>query len=203
VKLILVRHGETDLNRDGRILGLTDAPLNATGRSQASAVAAPLAAELPFKMYVSPLARAMETAHIVGDALGITPTPLIGLQEADAGELDGLKASDVQRLYPEFASRWEHNAATAQMPGGESLMEVQTRAWKAVTQLAREHGEVTIVAVTHNFVIGAILCKTLETPLRNFRRLRLDVGSLTRLDLSSSHPRLLSMNDTSHLEAVK
>ena len=88
MKLILVRHGETDLNRDGRILGLTDAPLNATGRSQASAVAAPLSAELPFKMYVSPLARAMETAHIVADALGITPTPLSGLQEADAGELD-------------------------------------------------------------------------------------------------------------------
>ena len=68
MKLILVRHGETDLNRDGRILGLTDAPLNATGRAQARAVAAPLTAELPFKMYTSPLARALETAQIVADA---------------------------------------------------------------------------------------------------------------------------------------
>ena len=203
MKLILVRHGETDLNRDGRILGLTDAPLNATGRGQASAVAAPLAAELPFKMYASPLARALETAQIVADALGVTPTPLTGLQEADAGELDGLRAADARRLYPDFASRWEHDAATAQMPGGESLLQVQERAWKAVTQLACELGEATAVAVTHNFVIRAVLCMALDTPLRNFRRFRLDVGSVTRLDLNRTQPTLLSMNDTSHLAAVE
>ena len=203
MKLILVRHGETDLNREGRILGLTDAPLNATGRSQASAVAAPLAAELPFKMYASPLARALETAQIVAEALGVTPRPLTALQEADAGELDGLRASDARRLYPEFACRWEHDAATAQMPGGESLLQVQVRAWEAVTQLAREDGEETAVAITHNFVIRAILCKALDTPLRNFRRLRLDVGSITRLDLTPSSSTLISMNDTSHLEAVE
>ena len=86
MKLILVRHGETNLNRDGRILGLTDASLNATGRAQARAVATPLAVELPFQMYSSPLVRAVETAQIVTDALEVTATPNSGLQEADAGE---------------------------------------------------------------------------------------------------------------------
>jgi broad specificity phosphatase PhoE len=202
MKLILVRHGETDLNRDGRILGLTDASLNATGRAQARAVATPLAAELPFQMYSSPLVRAVETAQIVTDALEVTATPNSGLQEADAGDLDGLKASETRERFPEFTSRWDRDAATARMPGGESLLQVQQRSWSAVTRLADAHPDETTVAVTHNFVIRAIVCKALGIELRNFRRLRNDLGSITRLDLTQSHGVLLSMNDTSHLRNV-
>ncbi len=203
MKLILVRHGETDLNRGGRILGLTDAPLNATGRAQARAVADPLAAELPFKMYTSPLARALETAQIVADALDVTPAPNSGLQEADAGDLDGLKASEARLRYPDFASRWDRDAATARMPGGESLIQVQERAWRAVTQLADAHPDETAVAVTQNFVIRTIVCKALGIQLSNFRRLRHDLGSITRLDLAPSHGVFLSMNDTSHLRNIE
>ncbi len=199
MRLILVRHGETELNRTGRILGKSDAPLNAAGRAQASANAAALAADLPFALYTSPLVRAVETARIVGDALGVEATPLDDLQEADAGELDGMRASEARRLYPEFYRRWEADASTARMPGGESLSQVQERAWEAVTRLADEHGDGKVVAVTHDFVIRAVLCMALDMPLRSFGRLRADVGSIARLEIGPSYAQVLSINETSQL----
>ena len=71
-----------------------------------------------------------------------------------------------------------------------------------MTRLADAHPDEPTVAVTHNFVIRAIVCKALGIELRNFRRLRNDLGSITRLDLPQSHGVLLSMNDTSHLRNV-
>ena len=202
MRLILVRHGETELNREGRILGTTDVSLNATGRAQARAVAEALLADLPLKMYTSPLARALETAKIISDALGVTPTPLSELQELDAGDLDGLAAAEARARYPEFASRWDRDPGTAQMPGGESLLQVQQRAWVAVTRLMDKHPDDTVVAVTHDFTIKTIVCAALEIALRNFRRLRQSVGSITRLDLTPAHGVLVSMNETWHLQSL-
>ena len=202
MRLILIRHGETELNREGRILGTTDVPLNATGRTQARAVAEALLADLPLKMYTSPLARALETAKIISDALGVTPTPLSELQELDAGDLDGLAAAEARARYPEFASRWDRDPGTAQMPGGESLLQVQQRAWVAVTRLMDKHPDDTVVAVTHDFTIKTIVCAALEIALRNFRRLRQSVGSITRLDLTPAHGVLVSMNETWHLRSL-
>ena len=201
MRLILVRHGETELNREGRILGTTDVPLNATGQAQARAVAKALMADLPVKMYTSPLARALETAKIISDALGVTPTPVSELQELDAGHLDGLAAAEARARYPEFASRWDRDPGTAQMPGGESLLQVQHRAWVAVTRLMDKHPDDTVVAVTHDFTIRTIVCAALDIALRNFRRLRQSVGSITRLDLTPAHGVLVSMNETWHLQS--
>ena len=83
MRLILVRHGETQLNRDGRIQGINDDPLNSTGRAQARAVAEPLHRDLPFVLYSSPVARALETARIISGILHVQATPLEGLKEAD------------------------------------------------------------------------------------------------------------------------
>ena len=199
MKLILVRHGETQPNKDGRILGVGDAPLNTRGRAQARAVAGALEEYLPFRLYTSPVARAMETAEAIAAALKVPRMPLDALAEADAGELEGLTGKEMRERYPDFARRWAEDSGTARMPGGESLVEVQERAWRAVQGLLDEHPEDTIVAVTHNFTIQTIVSKMLGMPLGNARALRLDVGSITRLDLSRSHGVLGSLNETSHL----
>ena len=197
--LILVRHGETRLNRAGRILGLCDLPLNETGRAQADALARALRSALPFRLYTSPVARAVETAQAISSTLRVPANPLEGLAEADAGELEGLTGGEMRARFPEFARRWDEDPATATMPGGESLAQVQCRAWSAVQRLLADHETETVVAVTHNFAIQAVLCGALEMPLRNFRRLRQDVGSISRLELTGSSSSLLSLNDTSHL----
>ena len=90
MRLVLVRHGETDLNRQGRVQGLNAHPLNALGRAQAGAIAEAVAADMPFDLYASPVPRALETASVVAGRLGVSVTRLDPVREADAGELVGL-----------------------------------------------------------------------------------------------------------------
>ena len=135
MKLILVRHGETQLNKDALIQGINSVPLNGAGRSHAQAIASALARDLPFELYTSPLTRALETAQIIFKTVGVAPKPLRELEEADAGELEGLTREEMRRRYPEFVKRWAEDSGTAQMPGGESLLQVQERAWWAITEI--------------------------------------------------------------------
>ncbi len=195
-----MRHGETHLNRDGRIQGVNDTSLDELGRSQARAVAKALSRDLPFHLFASPIARARETAQIISQALGVPSNTIAEFREADAGELEGLTGAEMRERYPEFAERWAEDSGTAQMPGGESLAEVQDRAWRAVSRISQVHGEGTVVVVSHNFVIQTIVCKVLEAPLRNSRRIRQDLGSIARLDLSGSQWTVASLNETAHLE---
>ena len=200
MRLILVRHGETHLNRDGRIQGINDTSLDDLGRSQARAVAKALSRDLPFQLYASPIARARETAQIISRALRVPLKTVAEFREADAGELEGLTGAEMRERYPEFAERWAEDSGTAQMPGGESLAEVQDRAWQAVSRISQAHGEGTVVVVSHNFVIQTIVCKVLEAPLRHSRRIRQDLGSIARLDLIGSQWTVASLNETAHLE---
>jgi probable phosphoglycerate mutase len=88
------------------------------------------------------------------------------------------------------------------MPGGETLAEVQARAWGAVERMRAAHPDGTVVAVTHNFVILTLLCRALGLPLSHFRRLRQALAARTVLDVRESGSALLQLNDVSHLIAA-
>ena len=199
MRLILARHGETQWNVDGLIQGANGHSLTDRGVGQARALAAALAGDVPFVLYTSPLARAVETSAIISEAAGLTAVRIEGLEEADAGELTGLSGHQMRERYPEFSALWDADPGTAQMPGGESLLQVQERAWKAVTALGTRHGEATVVAVTHHFTIHSIVCRILDVPLGSLSRLRVDLGSVTRLELSKGSEALVSLNETGHL----
>lgn len=198
-KLILVRHGETLLNREGRVQGLSDAPLSDFGKAQARAVADALAPDAPFHLYASPLSRAAQTARPIADAHGVVPTTVADLREADVGDLDGLTIAQVRERYPDFMRRWAEDAGEVTMPGGESLREVRCRAWRAVRDLVASHPDATTVAVTHNFVIQAVLSAALRVPLDNARRIRQQPGCMTRLEFAAGRISLVSSNETWHL----
>ena len=198
--LILVRHGETEVNRLGRIQGAGHAPLNASGRRQAMAVARGLAPDAPFALYSSPLRRAVQTAQAISDRTGIHVVREEDLSEMDVGDFDGLSGPQLRKLFPGVMRMWDHNPAEAVMPGGESLSVVRDRAWRAVLELARCHAAETVVAVTHNFTIQTILCTALDMPLNSSRKLRVDLGSITRLHISGSRVTQHSVNETWHLK---
>ena len=198
-KLILVRHGETLLNREGRVQGLSDAPLSELGKAQARAVADALASDAPFHLYSSPLSRAVQTARPIADAHGVIPTTVADLREADVGELDGLTIAQIRESYPDFMHRWAEDAGEVTMPGGESLRDVRCRAWPVVRDLAARHRDATTVAVTHNFVIQAVLSAALSAPLDNARRMRQQPGCITRLEFAAGRVLLVSSNETWHL----
>ena len=202
MNLILVRHGETQLNKEGRIQGVNDLPLTTTGRSQARALAKALAEDEPFWLYTSSLPRASETCRIVSETLQVSAAEVEGLREADVGRLEGLTGQEMRQQYPEFARRWNRDSGATQIPGGESLLQVQQRAWLAVKDLMEKHPDDTVVAVTHNFVMQTIICKVLDMPLHRAQRLRQELGSIARLDIGHSQDVLVSLNETWHLSSL-
>ncbi|MFQ6019590.1 MAG: histidine phosphatase family protein, partial [Dehalococcoidia bacterium] len=154
MRLILVRHGETDANARRLALGRADVPLNARGRWQARRLAQALRRQPIAAVYSSPLARALDTARPIADGHGLTVVAEPGLIEMDIGEAEGLSFAEVRARFPEIQEGWASSDGPNQpMPGGERLLDVQARAWGAIERLCRRHREETVVAVSHNFVI--------------------------------------------------
>jgi broad specificity phosphatase PhoE len=154
--LILIRHGETDWNRDRRIQGATDIPLNDTGREQARATAALLRDRLdssvPASIVSSDLARARETAEIIAGELGLAaPRAYRGLRERAYGEAEGVGLD-------EFRERWG-DSYTAEVPGAEPWAELRTRGIAALGRAVRDHRRATAPAASSLIVVshGALI----------------------------------------------
>ena len=202
MRLILIRHGETEHNRGNITLGRADVPLNARGIAQARAVASSFTRP-PDAVFSSPLSRALDTASMIAAHTGAPVTVDDGLIEMDVGEMEHLAGDDLRARYPDFLRQWmSDDCADVRMPGGETLREVQDRAWRFVERAGKQHGDATVVAVSHNFVILTLVCRALDLPLSGFRRMRPAVGSKTALDVRDGAARLLRFNDTAHLARV-
>jgi probable phosphoglycerate mutase len=133
-RLLLVRHGETDWNADGRLQGHTDRPLSDFGRTQARGLADELAAEELEAIYSSDLARACETAKIIGERLGLPVALDPDLREKDWGTWEGLTAAERERV--EFV--------------GESTEAHQERILRALGRISDRHPDASsVLVVTH------------------------------------------------------
>jgi probable phosphoglycerate mutase len=201
MRLILIRHGETDNNAGGLVQGRLDLPLNALGERQAAALAEHLARESLVHVVCSPLLRACRTAAVIATPHGLTPQTLDDLVEMDVGEMEGLSGPQMRERFPAFLTAWAGpDGPSLRMPGGESLADVQARAWAVVEQLRVAWPEGCVVAVTHNFVLAAVVCKVLGLPLSDFRRFRHSVASRTVIDFRPDRALILTLNDTCHLD---
>jgi broad specificity phosphatase PhoE len=199
MRLLLIRHGQTDHNRDSLTLGRADVPLNDRGRLQARAVAASFLRP-PDAIYTSPLARCRETADAIAGQTGAKITVDERLIEMDVGEMEHLTRDELRARYPEFLRAWlSPEVADARMPGGESLREVQDRAWPAVEAAIGAHRDGTIVLVSHTFVIRAILCRAMGLPLAEFRRLKQSLAAISAVDFARGEATVARLNDISHL----
>jgi broad specificity phosphatase PhoE len=202
VRLILVRHGETESNRERLALGRKDVPLNERGRRQVAALVSVLDGVPVAAVYASPLRRAVETARPLAEALGLEVQVDGDFTEMDVGDMEGLSPREMRERFGDFLREWfSAQAGSLRMPGGESLQDVQDRAWAAIERLRHRRSEETVVVVTHNFVIHAILCRVLGLPLASFRRLRHDLAAKAVLEFRGERAVVISMNDTCHLEA--
>lgn len=201
MRLILVRHGQTEWNRESRILGHTDIELNEEGRKQVERLALALKEERVAAIYSSPLRRALETAQTIAGfhRLGVKSDD--AFKEIDAGELDGLTYEEMGAHYGDFLKQWLKGASSLVMPGGESLEQLQHRAWQGVERMLQDHSQGVVIMVSHNCTILCIICKALGLDLSQFRRLRLNVASISILDFGGRGTLLMLFNDTCHLQA--
>ncbi len=204
MRLLLIRHGETDHNAGGIALGREDVALNATGRAQARSLAAAVQADRwpgPIAaIYTSPLQRALATAEPIAEALGLAVEPEDDLIEMDVGEAEGLSFAELRERHGGFLRAWRSDeVADLPMPGGESLRQVQDRAWAVVERLRSRHADATVAVVSHNFVILTLLCKALGLPLANFRGVKHDLAAVALLEIGEERHTVLAMNDRCHL----
>ena len=199
MRIILVRHGETSWNQEGKFQGQNNVELNDVGVRQARDIAAALRIACPGAIYSSPLTRALQTAEVIGQGRSLPVTPMTDLKELKLGRVEGLNNRQMQDRYPDLMSRWRTDPGSVRMPGGECLYELQARAWRAVEQIKSGHPGETTIAVSHNFAIGALVCKVLDIPLCRFHRIKLDLGSLTTVEHGARGWRLMSLNQTLHL----
>lgn len=201
MRLILVRHGETTWNRDGLIQGSrSDTELSEAGLDQAAKIAQALRREQITAVYTSPLQRAARTAHEVAKMCGLEASVIPDLQEIDAGELEGLSGPETLAQHGEFWTEWVNGNYSLVLPGGESLQQVQDRVWQQVENIRERHPDGTVVIVSHLFVILTLICKALGIDISHFPRIRLSPGAINILDLSPDGNRLITLNDTCHLE---
>ncbi|RNE66476.1 histidine phosphatase family protein [Cryobacterium tepidiphilum] len=144
----IVRHGQTDWNREQRIQGSTDIPLNSTGRAEAAETGARLRDRVWHGVVASPLARAEETARIIAGELGLpAPRVLEGFTERRHGAIEGLTFAERQARFPDGVP----------VPGLETRREVLDRVLPALGELASENDGRSLLVVTHGGVIGTLI----------------------------------------------
>lgn len=199
MRLTLVRHGETQWNKEKKIQGITDVELNEAGLEQADRLSLALKKESFDRIITSPLKRAHRTAQAIGryHALPILVNP--DLRELNAGEFEGLSFPDILARYPDFLPRWMEDHASVAMPQGESLQEVQNRAWPVIEEVTETCRHALVVA--HSFVIMTILCKIQNLNLSETSKVRIGIASRTSLEYNNGSTQILIFNDTTHLDS--
>jgi broad specificity phosphatase PhoE len=187
--LVLVRHGQTQVNAEGRLQGRLDVPLSELGRRQAASLASVVRSAA--RVVSSPLLRARETAEVFGLPVEIDERWV----EMDYGDYDGRPLADVP------ADLWERWRADAryQPPGGESLAVVSERVRAACVELLAEASERDVVVVSHVSPIKAAVAWALDARDETAWRMFLEPASVSRVAVGPHGPVLRSFNECSHL----
>jgi broad specificity phosphatase PhoE len=166
--IVLVRHGETDWNRERRFQGHADISLNEAGRRQAHVLADALAGE-PFAAgYTSPLRRAVETAEIVAARLDLSVDASEGLMEVDVGSWSGLTTAEVEQRFPDGFSTWAETRAGG-WTDGETYDELGARVVAELLEIAKRHPGEHVLAVTHGGPIRSVLAAAAGLPFASGR----------------------------------
>ncbi len=198
--LILVRHGETDWNRMGICQGFSDVELNENGRRQIEQLARSLSKEKISAVYSSDLKRATDTAKTIAEYHNLKVQFEPDLREMNQGDLEGLSFEEIRVRYGDLLKEWRINSDSLRLPGGESLKQVQERAFRAIEKIQRLHDKnETVVMASHNLTIISLLCKLTGVGLEQFVKFKLQAASKTIILFDNGQCKVKILNDVSHL----
>ncbi len=206
-RLLLVRHGETEWNRQKRFQGWNDIPLNENGRIQAQK-AGEFLKDVTLDFAVSsPMLRPKETAEIIlTHHAGLELQLVDGLREISHGLWEGKLEAEIEQGFPGQLQQWQSQPETVQMPEGENLQQVWERAriaWGNIVKAAPAGS--TGIVVAHDAINKAILCQVFNLEPEHFWKFKQGNGSVTVIDYPkgfAGSPVLQAMNITTHLGGV-
>lgn len=200
IKLLLIRHGETEWNLQRRIQGGgSDPELSSSGRAQAKALAKHLKNFEIEAIYSSPLKRAMYTGKAIAYYHNLKVHSERDLREVDVGEMEGTSLDSLYKDFSSYLIESSDHTGTLKIAGGESLTDLRERVWTVVQRIKEQHTR-TVIITSHYFVTISIICMALQLPIEGIRRFRVQPASISELDFSDSRILLTSVNDTCHLQ---
>ena len=200
----MVRHGRTAGNLGGLLHGVTDVPLDGHGLRQAACIAERLAQEAAVDVLLSsPLARALTTARIIGERIGLEPVVVPELVEMNFGALEGATVDRLMEEHPEVAQRMlDLEDFDAAWPMGESRRGFYDRVLAAFLAILEDYAAHRVVVVAHGGVIGAFLARIQGRSPNDPAIYDLMNCSLTHLHVTAEHTLLHLRNDVVHLQVL-
>lgn len=203
--LILVRHGETEWNREGRIQGHSDSALTEEGIAQAHAMGQRLRnnlhAEPIDQVIASDLTRAARTAQMIASAIGQEITFDASIRERAFGIAEGKTYAEIDRDHPEMFSRERETDPDFTAPGGESRNEFHARITNALQRIANAHADQRVLVVTHGGVIAAVYRWLNGLPVSSPHRIEIPNVAYNRVNARSSPWQIEVWGDTSHYDS--
>jgi len=202
LQLVLVRHGETEWIERGLIHGRLDSPLSANGTSHAQATAQRLRGESFDALYSSPSGRALQTAGILGEAVGLKPVPVDGLRELDFGWFEGRALSLLDVGVEDLFVKARNTLARIVMSlTGESRAKFSTRIRSAIGSIIKDHPQGRVLIVTHWGVLSTMASILMEADPRGWQ----NYGPWGACSLSELHAvdgawQVIRLNDVTHLD---
>ena len=199
-ELILIRHGETDWNRELRFPGQVDVPLNAVGHEQARRVGEHLAGESVHQLVCSDLLRTRQTAMAPARRLGLVPVSDPALREQSFGIVDGMRSDDIQQQFPEAWRGWMAFDADFAFDGGESTRAFHARVMDALRAWAARSAGQPLMVVTHGGVLDMVYRTALGLSLSGPRQSAIPNGAINRVRMASGGGvEILHWAQTDHL----
>ena len=208
--LFLIRHGRTGL--EGRYKGQIDVPLTSRGVKDMEASAAALKRILKGKkinaLYTSDLTRAVQSAGVIAERLGIRRvTPMELLRERAFGEWEGMRFDEIEKKYPREFARWVSDPFVNNPVGGETSSMVKRRALRALKEIMGPEkklpgGRVAAI-VSHNGILRTLLCHFLGMPYRNIFRVSLDFGCLSLVEIYEDRTPVVKFMNYSLMDQTK
>ncbi|MEO7939152.1 MAG: histidine phosphatase family protein, partial [Burkholderiaceae bacterium] len=201
-ELILIRHGETDWNRELRFQGQIDVPLNDIGFEQARRVAERLAGESVQHLVSSDLLRTRQTSQAPSIRLGLAPVHDAALREQAFGVVDGMRVGDIQQQFPQEWARWSEFDADYAFAGAESTRHFHARVMAALERLVLSHAGQRLVVVTHGGVLDMVYRSAMGLPLSGPRQSVIPNGGISRVRMQGGEVEILSWAETAHLQGM-
>ena len=198
-KIFLIRHGETEWNKTGRLQGNSNVKLSETGIRQAQL----LAEKTPFlpvdAVYSSDLIRAVDTAKILAAKFNLPVTEMRGLRETNFGDWEGRYIGALVEEFPDDFGNLFVKPDKVKPPGGETFLECQARVMNALDEIIAEHENQNVVVVSHGAAIRLIICAALDVRIRKMWSITQFNTALNILVADEGNFRVELLNNTSHL----
>lgn len=200
MRLIIVRHGESEWNRIGRYQGQGDAPLSDLGLRQAEALALRLADEPLDAIFTSALQRAAKTAEAIARYHRDTPLEQSpALLEIHHGDWQGLLADEVIERYGEGLREWREHPTRAQMPNGESFSNILKRVLDFKEYLCAAYSGRNVLISTHDVVVKILVADALGMNMDRINRIWVTNASISVIEYGEDLPYLVSLSEACHL----